>query len=386
MSGLLLNPEPEDRALRRWIAVSFGLHAMLAVAGFIYGFVKPLPPPIETAVVVEFTSPVPPTQARGDQPAPTSNPDPVPAPPDVAPVPPAPTPPRPEPVQPAPPPPPPPPAPPAPASPTPPVPATPPVPVPPRPVTPPPPTPPAPQPPEARPPEPRPVTPPPPPAPSAVTPTPPPPPPPPTPRPPQPTPAQPTPPTPAAPTRPPENALPLPPPPPPPAPPQPQSTPTGTGQTPPVARPEERSTSVQNTLERLRQQQAAQQPPTARPNPAAGRPAPSGGTPQGQDPLSAGDRRAVGERVAECWRVDQGMLGLSDLTVSLRAIVDQAGVIREVRPGPEGVPRDPRARTLYEQARRALLDPACSPLPVPRARLQAVNEFQFNFSPRGFIR
>jgi hypothetical protein len=152
-----------------------------------------------------------------------------------------------------------------------------------------------------------------------------------------------------------------------------------------VARPEERSTSVLNTLERLRQQQAQQQPPTARPNPAAGRPAPSGGAPTGADPLSAGDRRAVGERVAECWRVDRGMLGLDGLTVSLRAIVDQGGVIRDVRPGPEGVPRDPRGRTLYEQARRALLDPACSPLPVPRDRLQPTNEFQFNFAPRGFI-
>jgi hypothetical protein len=94
----------------------------------------------------------------------------------------------------------------------------------------------------------------------------------------------------------------------------------------------------------------------------------------------------VGERVAECWRVDQGMMGLTDLRVTLLARVDQGGTIRDVRPGPGGVPSEPRARTLYEQARRALLDPACSPLPVPRARLQAVNEFQFNFSPRGFIR
>jgi len=153
-----------------------------------------------------------------------------------------------------------------------------------------------------------------------------------------------------------------------------------------VARPEERSTSVQNTLERLRQQQA-QTPPTARPNPQPGRPAQGGGAPTGTDLLNAGERGAIGERIGECWRVDPGMLGLADMRVSLVAIVDRAGVIRNVTPGPDGVPGDPRGRALYERARRALLDPACSPLPVPTGRLTAAeNLFQFNFSPRGFIR
>jgi hypothetical protein len=144
---------------------------------------------------------------------------------------------------------------------------------------------------------------------------------------------------------------------------------------------------VQNTLERLRAQQQAQTPPTGRPNPQAGRPAQGGGAPTGTDLLNAGERGAIGERIGECWRVDPGMLGLSELSVSLVAIVDRTGVIRNVLPGPEGIPRDPRAQSLYERARRALLDPACSPLPVPPGRLTAAeNRFQFNFSPRGFIR
>jgi hypothetical protein len=144
---------------------------------------------------------------------------------------------------------------------------------------------------------------------------------------------------------------------------------------------------VLNTLERLRQQQAANRPPTARPTPQPGRPAAPGGAPTGTDLLNAGERAAVGERIGECWRVDQGMLGLSEMRVSLVAIVDREGVIRNVLPGPDGVPSDPRARALYEQARRALRDPACSPLPVPPGRLQAgENRFQFNFTPRGFLR
>ena len=376
--------------LKLWLGISLALHLLLAVAGFIYGAVRPFEEPEELRpVAVEFAAPEPPAQARGERPGPA--PDPVPAPPEPAPTPLPPTPPRPEPPQPAPPPPPPPPAP-APA-PTP----VPPAPVPPAPV------PPAAAPPIAAAPPPvaptpaRPTTPPvpvvpdgtlpPPPAPPVPRPTPPTP----TPAAPSVTPPTPAPPRPATPTPPaatparPEPALPLPPPP---APPPPNPAPTpGTGQTPPVARPEERSNAVLSTLERLRAVQAQQAPPTGRPNPQAGRPTQGGGAPTGTDLLNAGERGAIGERIGECWRVDPGMLGLADMRVSLVAIVDRAGVIRNVLPGPDGVPGDPRGQTLYERARRALLDPACSPLPVPAGRLTAAeNRFQFNFSPRGFIR
>jgi hypothetical protein len=354
--------------LRWWLGISLALHLLLAVAGWIYGVVKPLPEPVEMRpVAVEFAAPEPPSQARGEQPG--AAPDPVPAPPEPAPSPPTPTPPRPAPPQSAAPPPPPPPAPAAAPVPLPPAP-TPSAAPPPTPVAPPPPQPVAPD---------GTLPPPPPPAPPRPTPTPP------APTPPTAAPARPAPPTaPPTPARP-EPALPLPPPPAPP-PPVPAQTP-GTGQTPPVARPEERSTSVLNTLERLRQQQQQQQPPTARPNPAPARPAAPGGAPTGTDLLNAGERGAIGERIGECWRVDPGMLGLADMRVSLVAIVDRGGVIRNVMPGPDGIPSDPRGRALYERARRALLDPACSPLPVPPGRLQAAeNRFQFNFSPRGFIR
>jgi hypothetical protein len=161
----------------------------------------------------------------------------------------------------------------------------------------------------------------------------------------------------------------------------------GTGRTPPPPRPQENSASVENTLERLRQQQAQREPPRARPAAPAPQAAPQGGgRPDGMAALTQGERTAIGERIGDCWRVDAGMMGLADIRVSLRAVVDQGGVIRNVTPGPDGVPSDQRARSVYEAARRALLDPACSPLPVPRERMQAANEFVFNFNPRGFIR
>jgi len=336
--------EPEDRRLRRWAGISLGLHVGVLVAGLVWGFVRPLPPPVETPVTVEFTSPVPPQQAQGERPAPAPAPVPQPAPPEPAPAPPA-EPPRPAPPQPAPPPPPPPPAPAA--APAPPV----------------PPAPPPPQQQAARP-DPVPAPPPPAPAPNA-------------------TPAPPPRPAPPQPQATPQPPLPLPPPPAPP-PPQPVQT-AGTGQTPPVARPQENSRSVENTLERLRQQ-AAQQPPTARPNPQAGRPAAGGGSPTGTAPLTQGEIRGLAEQVGECWSVDGGMLNLAEIVVELRVQLDSQGNVRNVVPGDRGVPSDPRARAVFESARRALLSPQCNPLRVPADKHATVMASTFRFNPRGLVR
>jgi hypothetical protein len=175
--------------------------------------------------------------------------------------------------------------------------------------------------------------------------------------------------------------LPLPPPPVPP-PPEPSQAP-GTGQTPPVQRPQERSQSVLNTLERLRQQQQPQQqPPTARANPRpASAPDRTGGTPNGVANLTAAERAGLADKIGECWAVDAGAPNISTIVVELRVQVDTGGVVRQVQPN-GAVPTDPRARMVFEAARRALLDPRCNPLPLSRDRLEALRNTIFRFNPR----
>jgi hypothetical protein len=143
---------------------------------------------------------------------------------------------------------------------------------------------------------------------------------------------------------------------------------------------------VQNTLDRLRaaaQQQTAA--PQSRPSTAAGRPAAGGGSPTGNAQLSQGEIRGVADRISECWSVDAGMVGLDQMTVELRLDVDPTGMVRNVRPV-NGVPTDPRARALYDMSRRAVLDPKCNPLPVPREKIPALANTILRFSPRGFVR
>ncbi|MBR0674472.1 hypothetical protein GXW76_25120, partial [Roseomonas soli] len=173
--------------------------------------------------------------------------------------------------------------------------------------------------------------------------------------------------------------------PPPPTPPPPEpSQQAGTGQTPPVARPQDRSQSVMNTLERLRTTQQQDRAPTARPNPA-GAPQQGGGSPSGTASLTQGEIRGLADQISECWNVDRGMLGLETIVVELRVQIDSQGVVRNVVPS-GSLPNDPRARSVYESARRALMSPQCNPLRVPPNKYQTVMASIFRFNPRGLVR
>ncbi|TCI00172.1 hypothetical protein EJV46_05840 [Roseococcus sp. SYP-B2431] len=140
--------------------------------------------------------------------------------------------------------------------------------------------------------------------------------------------------------------------------------------------PQERSQSVLGTLERLRKAQAEQQAPAAR----------SGSSPQSSAPigvmnLTAAERARIADRIGECWAMDAGAPNIQSIVVELRVQPDAGGVVRQVLPN-DSVPDDPRARMVYEAARRALLDPRCSPLPLPRERLEALRSTVFRFNPR----
>jgi len=336
--------QPDNR-LNKWLMVSAALHVVVLLIGALFTLARTIPEPQEQGIAVELVAPGLAQIARAETPSPVPGPITTPTPTPPTPEPPAPEPPRNAPPEPTPPPPPPPPAPAAAPAPAPPSPA--------------PPTPPAPAPAPSPQPSPAPRV-----TPQTTTP-------------------QPTPPRQQAaqPPRP-EPPLPLPPPPVPP-PPEP-SRQAGTGQTPPVARPQENSTSVQNTLERLRAQQQQDRAPTARPNPA-GAPRQGGGSPTGNAALTQGEIRGLAAQVEECWNVDAGMLGLQDITVELRVQLDGQGNVRNVVPA-GNMPTDPRVRSVFESARRALLAPACNPLKVPADKLQTVMASTFRFSPRGLVR
>ncbi|APT57502.1 hypothetical protein RGI145_10735 [Roseomonas gilardii] len=155
----------------------------------------------------------------------------------------------------------------------------------------------------------------------------------------------------------------------------------GTGRTPPAKNTDERSQSVLSTLEKLRAMQAQNEAPKSRANPAPSGSTQAGGAPTGTAALSSGEKTALANTISECWSVDGGALNIRSVIVEMRVEVDAGGTVRNVRPN-GGVPADPQARSVYEAARRALLNPQCNPLPLPKDRLEALRNTVFRFNPR----
>jgi hypothetical protein len=172
--------------------------------------------------------------------------------------------------------------------------------------------------------------------------------------------------------------LPLPPPPVPPP-------PGTTSQPNPTKNPAPDSSALENTLEKLKQQLAQNQPPKARPNPQSGGKPNSGGNPQGNDTaaLTADQRGAIGDHVRECWTKDAGALDIDRQRVLLTVTTDAAGVARKADIAGDDIARmsDPRFRAFAERARRAVLDPHCANLPLPASVLGKINVLTFRFAP-----
>ncbi len=108
-------------------------------------------------------------------------------------------------------------------------------------------------------------------------------------------------------------------------------------------------------------------------------------SPAGRTTLTQGEIRGLADQISECWNVDRGMLGLDPIVVELRVQLDSQGVVRNVVPN-GAPPSDPRARSIYEAARRALMSPQCNPLRVPPSRYGTIMASVFRFNQRGLIR
>jgi hypothetical protein len=149
--------------------------------------------------------------------------------------------------------------------------------------------------------------------------------------------------------------------------------------------PAPNSSSVENTLEKLKQQLAQSQPPKSRANPKSGGAPNSGGNPAANDTaaLSADQRSAIGDHVRECWTKDAGALDIDKQRVLLTVTTDANGVARkaEIAGDDAGRMDDPRFRAFAERAKRAILDPRCADLPLPSNELGKVGVFTFRFSP-----
>ncbi len=172
--------------------------------------------------------------------------------------------------------------------------------------------------------------------------------------------------------------------PPPPVPPPP-AKPSQTSQPNPTRNAAPDSTALNNTLEKLRALEKQQLPPKSRYNPRQGGAPHAGGSPQGDitAQLNAEQRGQIGDKVRECWTKDAGALDLDKMSVILDVKTRPGGIVYDAGVAPEDQGRlsDPRFRAFAERAVRAVMDPRCATLPLPKDKLGTANQLTFRFRP-----
>lgn len=99
--------------------------------------------------------------------------------------------------------------------------------------------------------------------------------------------------------------------------------------------------------------------------------------------LTASEKDALSRHMSKCWLIPAGLRDARDIRVPIKINVAQDGTVQKAEIMDKGRMAGDRAyRTAAESARRAVLDPNCSPLPIPRDKYEMFKEFIFNFDPK----
>lgn len=99
--------------------------------------------------------------------------------------------------------------------------------------------------------------------------------------------------------------------------------------------------------------------------------------------LTASEKDALSRHMSKCWIIPSGLRDARNIRVPIKinvardGTVQKAEIVDKARMG-----KDPAYRTAAESARRAVLDPHCSPLPIPPEKYEMFKEFIFNFDPK----
>lgn len=100
------------------------------------------------------------------------------------------------------------------------------------------------------------------------------------------------------------------------------------------------------------------------------------------DQLARSELDAVRERIRPCWNFPAGAPNPERLIVDVWVSMNPDGTVREARIVDTSRMGDPFYRAAAEAALRAMLNPACQPLPLPRDKYSFWKTSVFGFDPR----
>ncbi len=141
--------------------------------------------------------------------------------------------------------------------------------------------------------------------------------------------------------------------------------------------------SLLKNLTRQQMAQAEDAPPTPRRMNAASAAASSQPKAPLGSQLSASERDLIIQQIERCWVVPAGAKDADNLIIEVKAVVNPDGTVQKatiVDTGRYGA--DPFFRAAADSARRAVLNPQCSPLSLPPDKYEAWHNLDLFFNPK----
>jgi len=138
-------------------------------------------------------------------------------------------------------------------------------------------------------------------------------------------------------------------------------------------------------LTRQQTAQAAETPPT-RPQPTEGAPPSSQPKAPLGSQLTASEADLIVQQIERCWNVPAGARDAQDLNIEIKAAVNPDGTVRQAEIVNTGrYASDPYFRAAADSAKRAVLNPQCSPLHVPPDKYEAWHKLDLFFNPKDLL-
>jgi outer membrane biosynthesis protein TonB len=106
-------------------------------------------------------------------------------------------------------------------------------------------------------------------------------------------------------------------------------------------------------------------------------------TDQISDVVTASQIDAIRSKIRKCWYIPAGLKNAKDITVDIKMELAEDGTVQKAEVVDKGrLASDADFRTAAESARRAVLDPECNPLPMPKGQHNLWKDLELSFNPR----
>ncbi|MDR2598375.1 MAG: hypothetical protein LBC25_01480 [Holosporales bacterium] len=99
--------------------------------------------------------------------------------------------------------------------------------------------------------------------------------------------------------------------------------------------------------------------------------------------LTATQIDLVRQTIRKCWHFPAGLKNAEELIVDIKMALDPDGNVKSAEiMNKNRMKNDPNFRVAAEYAYRAVLDPECNPLPLPKEKYEEWKELELSFNPK----